>query len=199
MVQEHEIVISPTTAETPAPSRETKAGHRGAFGRAAVEAALLALLLLFLLIRPFILEPFYIPSNSMVPALKDGDRILASKLSFRWGEPRRGEVVVFYGAEDSGHAEEIFVKRIIGLPGEHVYISEGKVFIQGMPLDEEYLHGIPYGNYGPYRVPEGTYFMLGDNRNDSRDSRFWGSIPRENLIGRAACVFWPLKRAHQIR
>lgn len=200
MLPEQDLTIQGPPPETPAPSgAEATRPHRRGVGVAALETALLTFLLLFFLIRPFFLEPFYIPSNSMVPTLQEGDRVLVNKLSYRMGEPERGEVVVFYGTEESGHPEEIYVKRIVGLPGEWVTLRDGKAFVQGMPLDEAYVIQEPYSDFGPYRVPEGTYFVMGDNRSDSRDSRYWGSIPEENLIGKAVVVFWPPRRVRRIR
>lgn len=199
MYSDQEISFNGPQTEAPSPAAVTSAPRRRAFWKTGVETALLALLLLFLLVRPFLLEPFYIPSASMVPTLREGDRVLVNKLSFRLGEPQRGEVVVFYGTEESGYPEEIYVKRIVGLPGEWILIDEGKTFVQGMPLDEAYVKKDPYSRFGPYQVPEGTYFVMGDNRGDSRDSRYWGTLPRENLIGKAVGIFWPMARIHKVR
>lgn len=199
LYHEQDLPIGSGTPEAAPPEGAVKGARRGAFWVTAAEIILLVSLILVALIRPFVLEPFYIPSESMLPGLHKGDSLLVNRFSFRMGEPERGEVVVFYGSEESGHPDEVYVKRIIALPGEQVAVYDGKTYVQGMPLDEEYVREAPFGNYGPYRVPENSYFMMGDNRNDSRDSRYWGAIPRENLIGRAVCVFWPASRVHRIR
>jgi signal peptidase I len=169
------------------------------FWGTAAEVILLAVLVAFALVRPFVLEPFYIPSNSMSSELQAGDRVFVSKLAYRLGEPQRDEVIVFYGAESSGWPNDIYVKRIIALPGEYVSIHNGKTYVEGMAIQEPFVKYAPFNDFGTYRVPPRCYFVMGDNRNDSRDSRYWGAVPRENLIGRAVMVFWPLNRIHWIR
>jgi signal peptidase I len=180
------------------PHGPAKARDHQRFWGTAAEVILLAVLVAFALVRPFILEPFYIPSNSMYPELRAGDRIFVSKLAYRLGEPERDEVIVFYGAESSGWPDEIFVKRVIALPGEHISINYGKTYVEGFNVQEPFLKYAPYNDFGTYHVPPRSYFVMGDNRNDSRDSRYWGAVPRANLIGRAVMVFWPLNRVHFI-
>lgn len=156
-------------------------------------------------IRTFVAEARYIPSESMQPTLEINDRLIVEKISYRFRTPQRGDVVVFRPTEElkkQGY-KEAFIKRVIGLPGDTVEVKNDKVFVNGEELPEKYIFvpedipGIksrPQRPYGPTTVPEGQYLVLGDNRNNSLDSRSWGFVPRENLIGRATVRFWPLQR-----
>lgn len=125
-------------------------------------------------------------SGSMISTLLVGDRVVANRMSYVFSDPERGDIIFFKYPDDE---EEIYVKRIIGLPGETVDIIDGKVYIDGAlePLDEPYLYEEMLGSFGPYKVPEGEYFMLGDNRNVSVDSRFWDDkyVSRDQILGKA--------------
>jgi signal peptidase I len=124
---------------------------------------------------------------SMRPTLQDGEYILVNKLAYKTGEPHRGDIVVFIFPVDR---TEDLIKRVIGLPGETVAIHNGVVSVNAVPLTEPYIASPPaYDN--EWVVPEGQLFVLGDNRNDSRDSHQWGFLPIENVIGRAVLVYWP--------
>ena len=124
---------------------------------------------------------------SMRPTLQDGEYILVNKLAYKTGEPHRGDIVVFIFPVDP---TEDLIKRVIGLPGETVAIHNGIVSVNGVPLTEPYIASPPaYDN--EWVVPQGELFVLGDNRNDSRDSHQWGFLPLENVIGRAVLVYWP--------
>ncbi len=139
----------------------------------------------------FIVQAFYIPSASMEPTLQVGDRILVNKFIYRFRSPQRGEVIVFkYPVKP----EYKFIKRVVGLPGERVEIIDGVVYIDGKSLKEEYIIDKGYTDFSETVVPKGHYFVLGDNRNNSEDSRFWGFLPQENIVGKAFLIFWPLKR-----
>jgi len=156
-------------------------------------------LLLAFGIRQFIAEPRYIPSESMVPTLEVNDRLMVEKLSYLFHPPNRGDVVVFWPPDrlkqqNPELEKDAFIKRVIGLPGDQVEVKEGKVFINNKPLVEDYIAAKPNYQWGPETVPNDSYLMLGDNRNNSYDSHFWGYVPRQNLIGRAAFRFWPLTR-----
>ena len=156
-------------------------------------------------IRTFVAEARYIPSESMQPTLEINDRLIIEKISYRFRTPQRGDVVVFRPTEElrkQGY-KEAFIKRVIGLPGDTVEVKNDKVFVNGKELPEKYIFvpenipGIkprPQRPYGPTKVPDDQYLVLGDNRNNSLDSRSWGFVPRENLIGRATVRFWPLQR-----
>jgi len=148
--------------------------------------------LLAVLIRLFLFEPFIIPSESMYPTLQINDRIMVNKLSYHLGDPGRGDVIVFKYPMDPSRD---FVKRLIAVGGETVEIRNSVLLINGRPVPEEYLpEGLEFGDFGPVEVPEGTYFMMGDNRNSSDDSRSWGMMPEENIIGKAVIIYWPLNR-----
>ncbi|MCY7285693.1 MAG: signal peptidase I [Cyanobacteria bacterium CAN_BIN43] len=156
-------------------------------------------LLLAFGIRQFIAEPRYIPSESMVPTLEVNDRLMVEKLSYLFHPPNRGDVVVFWPPDrlkqqNPELKKDAFIKRVIGLPGDQVEVKEGKVFINNKPLIEDYIAAKPNYQWGPEIVPNDSYLVLGDNRNNSYDSHFWGYVPRQNLIGRAAFRFWPLPR-----
>ncbi len=147
-------------------------------------------------IRTFVAEARYIPSSSMEPTLLINDRLIIEKLSYLFTEPERGDVIVFNPTESLKQQDfhEAFIKRIIGLPGETVLVSEGKVYIDNQPLQEKYIEEKPEYDYGPVTVPKGQYLVLGDNRNNSYDSHYWGFVPKENIVGRAYVRFWPPQR-----
>ncbi len=144
----------------------------------------------------FVAEVRYIPSESMTPTLQVGDRIIVEKLSYRLRSPQRGDIVVFSATPElrSQNLKDDLIKRIIGLPGDTIVIQSGKLFVNGKPITEPYLQDPPNYDYGPAKVPQNQYFVLGDNRNHSYDSHLWGFLPRQNLIGHAAFRFYPPNR-----
>ena len=156
-------------------------------------------LLIAAIVRVFIAEPRYIPSPSMVPTLAVGDRLLVDKLSYRLHPPHRGDIVVFEPPpqlQDYGYTvRQAFIKRVIGLPGQTIAVDQGIVFVDGQPLKEQYILERPQYQMPPVQVPAGSFFVMGDNRNDSNDSHVWGFLPAQNIIGKAAFRFWPLPRA----
>ncbi len=172
-------------------------------------------LVLVVLIRNFIAEPRWIPSASMHPTLLEGDRIFVEKISNYRGTPQRGDIIVFYPPNEKLDPtvwgkftrltglfvkDRAFIKRIIGIPGDKLQVEPGKgVFINNKLLKEDYkLLGTRYfqgSEYlGPLIVPKDNYFMMGDNRDNSEDSRFWGFLPKERIVGRACFRFWPIPR-----
>ncbi|PRX26655.1 signal peptidase I [Orenia metallireducens] len=160
-----------------------------------LKSIVIALLISFFIIT-FVVQAFYIPSGSMLPTLKPGDRIFANKFIYRFREPRRQEIIVFKWPVDP---KRRFIKRLIGLPGDRVKIVEGQVYVNDKPLEEDYTLERSYTDFPEVKVPEGHYFMLGDNRNNSEDSRFWGFVPQANIVGKAFVIFWPLNRMALIR
>jgi signal peptidase I len=167
-----------------------------------------------LLVKAYVVNPYRIPSSSMEPTLhcaqpasgceaRFSDRVLANRFIFHIRDPRRGEIVVF-DTPDAARlkcgAGGTFVKRVIGLPGETVEIrlrrGDGYVYVNGRQLEEPYIgEGRRSGEpFGPVKVPENGYFMMGDNRSQSCDSREWGSVPRDNLIGKVFATYWPPNR-----
>lgn len=164
---------------------------KSVFGE-ALESVVVAVLLA-VLIRLFVLEPFYIPSGSMEPTLREQDRIIVSKLNYRIQEPQRGDIVVFKFPLDP---KRNFVKRLIAKGGETVSIRSSKLYIDGQQVPEDYLpKGLRFADFGPVTVPANSFFMMGDNRNNSDDSRIWGYLPRDLVVGKALFIYWPPTRA----
>ncbi|HIK55074.1 MAG TPA: signal peptidase I [Synechococcales cyanobacterium M55_K2018_004] len=147
-------------------------------------------------IRTFVAEARYIPSGSMLPTLEINDRLIVEKVSYLFQSPNRGDIIVFVPPDQLNQRsfKDAFIKRVIGLPGEKIQVKNGQVFINDQPLTENYLESPPDYEWGPEIVPANSYLVLGDNRNNSFDSHFWGFVPRENIIGRAAVRFWPPNR-----
>lgn len=161
-------------------------------------------------IRQFVAEARYIPSESMLPTLEVNDRLMIEKVSYRFlRSPQRGDIVVFKPtpALEAQDYHDAFIKRVIGLPGEEVAIEAGQVFINGESLEESYIPHDALTEVGPCAtvdeqpflaqpviIPQNTYLVLGDNRHNSYDSRCWGIVPQDKIIGRAAIRFWPLNR-----
>ena len=152
-----------------------------------------------LLIRSFLFQSFYIPSVSMVPTLDVGDRIIVSKISTTLGSSQRGDVIVFARPprESCGGGNDVIdlVKRVIGLPGETISSSRDSILINGKPLHETWGTTAPLGReIGTVVIPPNQYFMMGDNRNASCDSRFWGTLPRKYVVGKVVFRIWPPSR-----
>ena len=180
-----------------------------------VESILIAAVLA-LTIRAFVVQAFKIPTGSMRPTLMEGDRILVNK--FLYGAkipgtpwrlpavraPRRGDVIVFVSPDDS-HRD--FVKRFVATEGDVIEIRNFHLWVNGRRVeDPPVFQSLAYYNYGDYgkpgvpvRVPMGYYFVLGDNSASSRDSRYWGFLPKENLIGKAMVIYWPVRRIRVLR
>ena len=140
-----------------------------------------------------------VPSGSMENTIMTGSRMFGLRLTYLFEEPQRGDIVVFKYPDDESVS---YVKRIIGLPGETVEIMQGVTYINGEALDEPYLKETPAKrDYGPYVVPEGCYFMMGDNRNNSKDSRYWENtfVAKEKILGKALFVYWPLDKIGAIK
>ena len=144
-----------------------------------------------LFINNFLILNARVPTGSMIPTIEIKDRIIGNRLAYNKKSPARGDVIIFYFPDDE---TQKYVKRVIGLPGETVEIIDGKVFIDGELLDESaYLTVTPYGNDGPYTVPEGCYFVMGDNRNHSWDSRRWTNtyVSEDKIIAKAIFRYFP--------
>lgn len=165
-----------------------------------------AFTLVFGLARPFVAEPMRVPSASMAPTLKPHDHVLTNKLAYDlFSTPERGDLAVFESVDPK--REDKLVKRVVGLPGDEVRVENGVLLVNGAPPYEPYKKvrpGEPSGqkvraparaeSFGPAVVPEGHVFVLGDNRNDSYDSRFFGPVPKDNLEGEITLRFWPPNR-----
>ncbi len=178
--------------------------------------------LLAMLIRAFLIQAFYIPSSSMVPTLKIGDRLFVGRFIYWFARPQRGDIIVFRGP---GSPEKPFlirkvaptvsiltfgqidldphkdyIKRVIALEGDTVKVEESTVYVNNQPLDEPYLkEEMTREEYGPRKVPPDCLFVLGDNRNRSKDSRYWGFLSLKEVQGKALFTFWPLWRINIIK
>lgn len=148
-------------------------------------------LILTLVVRSFIVESFVVKGGSMRPTLQDGERLLVSKFKYRINEPKRGDIIVFRSPVDPG---DDLIKRVIAVPGERVEIVDGEVLVDGSSLDEPYARP-NVGNFPPHVVPDGRVFVLGDNRPNSEDSRYFGSVTIGSLKGKAVFIWWPLPLA----
>ncbi|MFH2118813.1 MAG: signal peptidase I [Pseudomonadota bacterium] len=180
--------------------------------REYIEAILLAIVIAFF-IRTFVIQAYKIPSGSMKPTLLIGDHILVSKFNYGVrlpllrstlipvGTPKRGDIVVFIYPEDRS---KDFIKRLIGLPGDTIEIRNKKILLNGLPwsdtrgvyVDNLIISGAvqPRDNFGPATVPEGSLFVMGDNRDESYDSRFWGFVPMKDVLGKALIIYWSWNR-----
>lgn len=156
---------------------------------------LLVAVALALLLRWGVAEPRYIPSGSMLPTLQLGDRLVVEKISHHWRHWQRGDIVVFSPPPalllQGYRPEDVLIKRVVALPGETVEIRQGRVWVNGEPLEEPYVAQPPNYTWGPAVVPEGYLFVLGDNRNASNDSHVWGFLDQRLVRGRAWVRFWP--------
>lgn len=158
-----------------------------------IDAALFAVVLAFFIIT-FVVQAFFIPSGSMEPTLQIGDRILVAKFYYRIAPIQRGDVIVFRYPLNPG---KDFVKRVVGLPGDRVELRQGVVYVNGQArpdLTPTRGDASCVQNYGPKTVTQGHLFVLGDNRCNSEDSRFFGLVPVRNVVGRAVVVYWPPHR-----
>jgi len=208
----------------------------GRFTSETVESLCIAIALVFLVIRPFVVQAFYIPSGSMLPGLQLEDHILVNKMIYRFEEPKIGDVVVFKCPDyaepsDPGVAMEVrslsakpaqlkefvstqhfnpddvkdYIKRVEGLPGDVLQVKNGALYRNGQKVNEPYIkqddERFAYidGEFGPLKVPPHELFMMGDNRNNSNDCRFWGPLDRDRVVGKAWVRFYPGNRLGLIR
>jgi signal peptidase I len=159
-------------------------------------------LILALLVRSYVAEPRFIPSDSMVPTLQVGDRLVVEKLSYRFNPPQFGDIVVFDPPPQlqlQGYKkDQAFIKRIIGRPGETIEVKNGKVYVNSQPLQEPYIAEPPNYTWGPSQVPENMFFVMGDNRNNSNDSHVWGFLLKDFVIGHAWMRFYPFDRLGKV-
>lgn len=175
----------------PESSRE---GGAGPFG--FLLAVLVALVLIFGVVRPFVAEPFAITTGSMGPTLRAGDSALAAKFAYRLTGPERGDVVLFEAPGDGVPT----IKRVVGLPGDTVAVRDGVLFVNGEKTVEGYVdYALTDATFfGPTDVPEGHVYVMGDNRINSLDSRSYGPVPEADLLGEVSLRVWPLGRAGAI-
>jgi signal peptidase I len=179
----------------PSPPKPRRGG--GSSSRAIIEwvVIIVAALTVAIVVKTFLIQAFFIPSGSMEPTLKPGDRVLVNKLSYKLHDVHRGDIVVFKRPPSEADDPTIkdLIKRVIGLPGDRIEGRAGVVYINGQPLKEPYLPGgTTTSSLQLQTVPAGQYFVMGDNRGNSKDSRFIGTIPKNLIVGRAFVRVWPL-------
>lgn len=158
-----------------------------------VKTFIIALAIAYI-VNSFVIVNAIVPTGSMEPSISPGDRLFAFRLSYTFSDPERGDVVVF----DSNHEEKLLVKRVIGLPGETLEIKDGLIYINGLVLEDDFTEEVTLGHFGPFVVPEGEYFMMGDNRDNSHDSRFWVNpyIEQKNIKGKIIVRYFPLPKLY---
>ena len=176
------------------------------YGLTALVAVALAIV-----VQTFLVKPYLIPSTSMANTLVPGQRVLVNRMVYRYSPVRRGDIIVFHRP---GPAADVLIKRVVGLPGDVISVHDGYLFVNGVEQREPYVDRVdgvteptdpadpyastqpdaPWSLDQPFRVPAGHYFVMGDNRTDSSDSRYWGTVPRQAIIGRAFFTYWPLGR-----
>ena len=149
--------------------------------------------ILAFLIDTFVIVNAQIPSGSMENTIMTGERVFGNRLAYKFSDPKRFDIIIFKYPYDES---QLFIKRIIGLPGETVEIHDGNIYINGSdtPLEDVDIKEPMEGSFGPYTVPEGCYFVMGDNRNNSRDSRYWENtfVSEDEILGKAVLRYWPL-------
>lgn len=187
----------PPTVPAPAPSEVKRGDFRAAltFARDLVFSVLIAVVLIV-----FIYQPVKVEGTSMMPALTDQERIFINKFTYRFGlsSVERGDTVVFWWPPDPTKS---YIKRIIGLPGDHIRIDQGRVAVNGRPLSEDYVPEVyrDESSMEETTVKDGEYFVLGDHRSSSSDSRTWGCVPRRDIYGKAVFIYWPLEKMGRLR
>lgn len=174
-----------------------------------------AAVLVALAIQAWVVKPYSIPSGSMRDTLRPGDRVLVNRFVYHLREPQRGDVVVFHYPRDPS---VVFIKRIVGAPGDVLDVRDGRLYVNGRSVHEPFVHRTggqtdptiaeptlpgstlhdPWSLSIPYTVPAGRYFVMGDNRTDSDDSRDWGTVPRSAIVGEGLLTYWPLSRLHAL-
>jgi signal peptidase I len=152
-----------------------------------LQTAVLAFLLAFL-IRTFVVESYQVSGFSMYPTLKNSERVLVNKLAYVFGQPETGQIIVF---QSPVIPSEDWIKRVIGVPGDTLYVKHGTVYIDGRRLKEPYVKNNLSYNYAPIKIPPGYLFVLGDNRPYSYDSRYFGLLKESRVVGEAFMVWWP--------
>jgi signal peptidase I len=180
--------------------------------RALEYVAIIAVaVLVALAAQSWLIKPYRIPSESMLDTLRPGDRVLVNRVVYHLRDPGRGDVIVFRYPEDP---DVVFIKRVVGVPGDTLEVKAGRLYVNGRKVREPYVHRTggrldpttpqaaiagstmhdPWSLTKPYRVPSDHYFVMGDNRTDSDDSRDWGTVARSAIVGEGLATYWPLSR-----
>ncbi len=187
------VEVAPVEADAEPTGKKKSKGSRKKQGYEWL-VLVAASLAVALFVRGFLIQAFYIPSESMVPTLVKNDRVLVNKLSYKLHDVHRGDIVVFTAPPGAATAQvKDLIKRVVGLPGEKIEGRNGSIFINDKPLDEPYLPpDVRSRDFPPEKVPPDRVWVLGDNRQDSRDSTFFKSIDEHSIVGRAFVKIWPL-------
>lgn len=172
--------------------RPVTAGESIASFLKELPALIITAVVIAFVIKWFIIQPFYIPSQSMEPTLIPEDRVLVSKFIYRFVPPKAGDVVVFVAPNEDGRD---FIKRIVATEGDVVQVIEGELFINDKPAKQDF-ETMPgdYSNWGPTEIQKNHVFVMGDNRPNSLDGRIFGQLPKENILGKAFMIYWPINR-----
>lgn len=176
--------------------------------RTLIEYALTVVIaiVIALVIQAYVVKPYRVPTPSMANTVRAGDRVLIDRVLYGHRDIERGNIIVFRGG--AAVDNQVLLKRVVGLPGDVLSVENGQLLVNGVPADEGFVRRVggapestqpgpagadsPWSLQAPYTVPDGFYYVLGDNRSDSFDSRFWGPVAREAIIGRAMAVYWPI-------
>lgn len=197
-MQEEKEQISSAGEPNPSPNEKAKgfSARIKAFARETVLCTLQALILTLIIIN-FVGRVSIVQGSSMSPTLFTDNRVLVNLMAYHFGAPKRGEIVIFQCPVNPGRD---YIKRVIGLPGEVIQVKDGVVLINGNSLDEPYLEGIDLlDNVDPTVIPKGKVYVMGDNRQNSEDSRFFGSLDEKLIKGKAQLIFWPPKSFHVLK
>jgi signal peptidase I len=192
------LVMSPKSNRKRQPSKPQKLWIEG------LQTIGMSLLLAFG-VRTFAAQAYFIPSGSMEPTLQIDDKIMVDKVSYRFKLPQRGDIVVFQPPErviaecGAPNTHDAWIKRVIGLPGDKVEVKGRRVLVNNHSLSESYIAQKPAYQWGPAIVPQGSYLVFGDNRNNSCDGHTWGFLPQNRLIGHAFIRYWPLNRVGALK
>ena len=179
--------VNASAIETP---KRTKKRRKKPFIWEALEVIVIAVVMAIVL-KAFIVEMYWVPSESMVPTIMVKDHVVVTKFNYWLREPERGEIVVF---ESPVEKNKHLIKRLIGVPGDTIEFKDNVLYINGEQVQEDYLYDEVFtADYGPIIVPEEMYFMCGDNRQRSYDSRSWGFVSKEQIIGKGVAIYWPIK------
>ena len=195
---------SPTIVPAPVPETDPRAPTRsGIWSAVSWFRDLIFSVLIAVVLIVFIYQPVKVEGTSMMPTLTDQERIFINKFTYRFGlgSIARGDTVVFWYPQDTSKS---YIKRVIGVPGDRVRVEGGMVYVNGSALVESYVppenrDSNSWRDGEEQVVPEGKYFVLGDHRNQSSDSRMWGYVPRDNIYGKAVFVYWPLDKMGRVR
>jgi len=194
--------IHPTSVDPPIGEPSGKSGSARIVGALSWVRDLAFSVVIAVVLIVFIYQPVKVEGTSMEPGLSDNERIFINKFTYKLnlGDVRRGDTVVFWYPADTTKS---YIKRVIGLPGDRIRIQHGQVYINGSPLLEDYVaerfrDPSTWAEGREVPVPPGDYFVLGDHRNSSSDSRSWGWVPRDNIYGKAVFVYWPLDKLGRV-